>query len=290
MTAGLLASLLALPALAWTWAPAPESSVIGSPIRLAAQVDALPGSMSLAEGQTHAPFELLGAEIGGDGTAVITVMAFGLGRQSLPPLRWLAGGKELRSPPLQFTLIPPPPGPSDTGDIREIRGPYAARMGVWWGLLAALAAGAAYLAWRLTRKKPEPAASGPAAPPDLRSPEQRALDALEGLDGIGLPVKEFYDRVSDIIRLYLHERHGVDALRMTTYDLQRAMIREGFPPPARQSAKALFDRCDLAKFARMKPTDSEGRRDLESAKTIIKLLAPATGVEGDLAGLPEAGR
>ena len=214
-------------------------------------------------------------------------MVFALGRQSLPALRWTTAAGEVESPALNLTVSPPPPNPSDTGDIREIRGPYAAHMGVWWALLAAIAAGAAFLAWKMTRK-PVPAADAAAlaAPKDMRTPEERALDALEGLDGLGLSVKEFYDRLSDIVRGYLGERHSLDALRMTTYDLQRALIRGGFDPASRQLAKALLDRCDLAKFAKWKPSDQEGRRDLEGAKKLIKLWAPAASdVTGDLAGL-----
>lgn len=291
MTGATLLCVLALPAAAWTWGPAPEAALIGTPVELTAKVDAPAGPLALAEGQIPGALEVLQGVVAADGTASITVMAFGLGRQALPALRWMSGGKELASPPLALTISPPPPNPSDSGDIRDIRGPYAARMGAWWGLLLALLAGAVYAVWRLSRKAPAgAAATGPAVAPDLRTPEERALEALEGLDGRGLAVKEFYDRVSDIVRVYLHERHDLDALHMTTYDLQRAMIRGGMRPEARQTAKALFDRCDLAKFARMKPTDQEGRHDLESAKKVIKFLAPTTGVEGDLAGLPRMSR
>lgn len=293
MTAALLLALWAAPVAAqgWSWAPPPDGVVIGTPVELAAKTSAPAGPLALAEGQSLGAAEVLSAEAAADGTVRVTAMLFALGRQSLPALRWTSAGGELRSPPLELTVSPPPPQPSDTGDIREIRGPYAARMGVWWALLAALAAAAAYAAWRLTRKPVPAEAAASAAPKDLRTPEERALDLLEGLDGKGLSVKEFYARLSEVVRAYLGERHGLDALRMTTYDLQRALIRGGFEPAARQLAKSLLDRCDLAKFAKWKPSDQEGRRDLEGAKKLIKLLAPpASGVAGDLAGLPQGGR
>lgn len=293
MTAALLLALLWAPAGAqgWSWSPPPENAVVGTPLELSARAAAAAaGPLKPAEGQALGAFEVLAAEASADGTVKVRAMVFALGRQTLPPLRWAGAGGELQSPALDLTVSPPPPNPSDTGDIREIRGPYAARMGVWWGLLAALAAALAFAAWRLTRKPAPEAAAAAAAPKDTRTPEERALDALEGLDGLGLSVKEFYDRLSDIVRAYLGERHGLDALRMTTYDLQRALIRGGFDPVARQLAKALLDRCDLAKFAKWKPSDQEGRRDLESAKKLVKLLAPAASeVSGDLAGLPGRG-
>lgn len=291
MSALLLAAALAAPAGAWTWAPPPEHVLIGAPTELAAKAAAGAGPLKPAAGQKTGAFEVLSAEAAADGTVRAVVMVFALGRQTLPPLRWEAAGGTLESPALELTVSPPPPGPSDTGDIRDIRGPYAARMGVWWALLAALAAAAAFAAWRLTRKAPPAAAAAAAAPEDRRSPEERALDALDALDGQGLSVKEFYDRLGDIVRAYLGERHGLDALRMTSHDLQRALIREGFDPAARQLAKSLFERCDLAKFARWKPSDQEGRRDLEGAKRLVKLLAPpASDVAGDLAAAPPGGR
>lgn len=292
MTASLLLALWsgAASAQGWTWAPPPEHVLIGAPTDLAARTSAPVGPLTPAEGQELGVWEVLSAEAAADGTVRVTLMVFALGRQTLPALRWVHAGGELKSPPLELTVSPPPPQPTDTGDIREIRGPYAAEMGVWWALLAALLAAAAFAAWRLTRK-PVPAAAAPQAPKDARTPEERALDSLEGLDGKGLSVKEFYARLSEVVRTYLGERHGLEALRMTTYDLQRALIRGGFEPAARQLAKSLLDRCDLAKFAKWKPTDQEGRRDLEAAKKLIKMLAPpASGVTGDLAGLPQGGR
>ena len=281
-----LAALLlaaAVPAGAWTWAPAPEHAQIGTPLVLTARLEAPPGPLKPAPGQQAGAFEILDASAGADGTAAVRVMVFALGRQTLPPLQWLAGDKPLSSPALELTITPPAPLPSDTGDIRDIRGPYRARMGLWWTLLALLAAAAVFAVWRLTRKAPAAETVAPQTPSDLRTPEERALDALEALASLGLPVKEFYDRLSDIVRQYLLERHGLEALKMTTYDIQRALIRNGFEPPARQAVKELFDRCDLAKFAKMRPTDGEGRRDLESAKKAVKLLAPsASGVQGDL--------
>ncbi len=291
MTAALLLLLAAPPLFAqeWAWETPPDEVLIGKPVTLKARVPGVLGEPSLEPGQPSETCAVLRAEAGPDSTLQITVSLFALGRQTIPALKWSAGGKAFTSPPLGITVHPPPPGPSDSGDIREIRGPYAARMGVWWGLLALLAAAAAYALWRLRKKREEPEAGETKAAPDTRTPEERALDALDALDGQALPVKEFYDKVSDIVRVYIHERHGLDAMTMTTYDLQRAMIRAGFAPEARQFAKALFDRCDLAKFAKMKPTDLEGRKDLETAKAVIKRLAPATGVDGDLAGMPRTG-
>ncbi|MDE2291672.1 MAG: hypothetical protein KGL53_06285, partial [Elusimicrobia bacterium] len=142
MTAAALLALTALaaPARAWTWGAPPDHVVIGTPVTLSAAAPELGGTPVLASGQKSGAFEVTKVEDGADGAVTVTVMAFALGRQSLPALTWAAGGREAQSPPLELTVVPPPPRPDDNQDIRDIRGPYAARMAPWWTLLALLAA------------------------------------------------------------------------------------------------------------------------------------------------------
>ncbi|HBL16781.1 MAG TPA: hypothetical protein DD417_08535, partial [Elusimicrobia bacterium] len=101
-----------------------------------------------------------------------------------------------------------------------------------------------------------------------------ALAEIDALLRMGLPVKEYYDRISDILRLYFERRYGISALSMTTYDLHRRLLQLQADPQARSWIKALFTRCDLAKFARLLPGEEETREDAESARRIVRQLAP----------------
>ncbi|MFH1723520.1 MAG: hypothetical protein ABII00_02745 [Elusimicrobiota bacterium] len=305
-----LASLALLACLAWRVEPAPVSPpgpasatgsfrwetpagpvLIGSPFEVVGAVES-PDPLELlapVESQDTGPFKILAAEMGppeprgGASTQPLRLRltAFDIGEQTLPELRWRLRGPDgaertLTSPPLRVTLSSPAPGPGDTGDIRDIKGPLVPRL--WpWALLAALllltAGAAGFRRWRRSRRPVE--IGGFTGPSDTRTPEQIALDELDALLGQGLPVKEYYDRVSDILRLYIERRCGLLALSMTTHDLQRRLIAAQIDPEARALTKSLLDRCDLAKFARFIPGEPESRSDCETAKRIVRMLSAA---------------
>lgn len=291
MKSACLLLLAALPAAAQEEGitlSAPKASVlIGMPIDVAVEARYSAG-FSLkapAPGQDTGTFEILSAEIEPGGTkARLRVAAFGLGRQTLPSLEWPLVGPDGRtralvSSPLTLTIEPPRPALGDKGELRDIRDPVPVRLWPW-----AAAALAALLAAALLLRRRR-AASGPgAAVPDARTPEEIALSDIDGLAGLGLPVKEFYDRLSDILRLYLERRCGLKALQMTTYDLHRRMIRAELEPKARALAKNLLDRCDLAKFARFLPSEEDSRKDCANAKGVVYLLAPKPAPAKETAG------
>lgn len=206
------------------------------------------------------------------------VAVFALGNQSLAALDWTLKNPDgsptaVTSPAVEVTVQPPSPSLRDSGDIRDIRGPWSPRVWPWvLLLLGALAAGA--YGYRKYRKKKDAVTGGQAAVPDNRTFEEIALAELDALLAGGLPVKEFYDGISDILRIYLERRHSVQAMSMTTQDLQRHMIRGALDPKARSLTKNLLDRCDLAKFARYLPPEGERQKDCETGKEIVRILAP----------------
>ncbi|MEE8425442.1 MAG: hypothetical protein V3S11_06415 [Elusimicrobiota bacterium] len=207
----------------------------------------------------------------------LRVAAFALGNQKLPSLPWrLEGGDAgalAKSPVVRVTVLPPHPGLAEKGKLRDIKGPYAPPIWPWTTALLAAAALIAAAAFVLSRRRVE-IETAAAEPVDTRTPEEVALADIEALPGEGLIVKEFYDRLSDILRLYLERRAGITALSMTTHDLQRGMIQVQLDPQARSLTKALLDRCDLAKFARHLPAESEPARDCQTAREIICILSP----------------
>lgn len=288
-------------------APSTPTVLIGAQFDISGVAE-LPEGTTLSrpqKGQDTGSFELIRVELGDPETkggrttrsVWIRTAAFSLGQQTFPSLEWPVDTPEglgtLRSTPVQVTVNPPKPGLHDTGDIREIRAPFEPSMWRVWGLAAlilAAAAAAAVLAYRRLRRRGKPGGAGPAPKPDKRTPEEIALDELAGLLGQGLPVKEFYDRLSDIVRLFIERRHGVPALYMTSYDLQRAMIRADLPPEARSLAKSLFHRCDMAKFARYLPAEDELDKDCDTGKRIVRLLSPGRAALKDTHDLAAGGR
>ena len=126
-----------------------------------------------------------------------------------------------------------------------------------WRLLGWLAALAALVVAGLAR----PSAPGSrrraagAAPSrrrcrcDVRT--RQALDALEAED---LPEqgmqREFYFRLSGVVRGYLGERFGFDALECTSGELLREVERRRPPGVALGALRRFVDQCDVARYAR----------------------------------------
>ena len=252
--------------------------------------------------QSTGPFEILGVSAGaareeGDSSLVplrIEAAAFELGPLVFPALRWTlaAGGgarDTVQSPPVRVVVAPPESARQEGAEPRDIKGPLSPALWPWGraGLLLSAAARARFL--RLRKRRLEEAGGPLPEAVDPRPPHQIALDELDALPGLGLSVKEFYDRLSDILRAYLERSLRVPALQMTTYDLQRSLSHTALDPALRGRLKAILDRCDLAKFARFSPAPEEFSRDIEEAKGIVRAAMPP-GERSAAGGVQETAR
>jgi len=267
---------------AWHW-KAPEAPVlIGGAVAVEADL-AVPDGFRLYPAlvnQEKGSFEILDvANLDGGKSVRVTLSVFALGRQILPPLRWTlkdARGtvREIESPPLSLIVNPPKPVEGESGELRDIKPPLEAVLWPWMlGLLGAVLVIGALGYWVETRRRGTPLPET-AKPAESRTPEQIAFAELDALVNLSMPVKEYYDSLSDILRRYLERRVRIPALTMTTYDLRRALVRADADAAARQEIKALLDRCDLAKFARHSPSESESEKAREDARAIVRRLTP----------------
>ena len=179
--------------------------------------------------------------------------------------------------PAATGVIAPDRGPVDPG-LRPIDRAVAAGLALLVvGLVVAL-----ILAWRRRRARPEPAVPG--EPPEAAF--ARALDALRH-DGPALARDKFHDRLSDAIRRYVTAASGVDALDLTTRELERELKRS---PRARDEAAEevvrILRRSDLVKFARRADAWEEAKTLLEDASRLAGAVAapPAPPPQAGAAG------
>ena len=185
------------------------------------------------------------------------------------------GDTELQSPAVLLDVQEPPiPG---AGEILDIKAPRPARPRLWPWLLAAALAWAAYELARRRRRDAGPAAShSPAV--DERPAEMIAGEALAGLEASELwgagKFKEFYVRLTDILRQYVERRYAVPATRLTTVELARHLRRAELERLVSVMFHELFDRADLVKFAKATPAPEWGERDLEAARRIVAATTP----------------
>ncbi|MGD2279024.1 MAG: BatD family protein, partial [Candidatus Omnitrophota bacterium] len=159
----------------------------------------------------------------------------------------------------------------DDKDIKDIKGLVTIGGIPVWGFFAvALAALAAFifLFWRRRKQR--------IAEEEIRRKPAHviAYEELNNLRGEDLPakgrVKEYYIRLSDIVRHYLEKRFSYRAPEMTTEEFLKA-IKESkeFDKECKDLLKEFLSHCDMVKFAKYGPTPLEILDSFKSAERLI---------------------
>ena len=195
-------------------------------------------------------------------SAELTLTAFELGELTVPAFEVEvidAAGDTIRLSTDAAVVTVESVGRDDGGDIRDIKGPIAIPFSVvtllpWLAGLALLGA-AAYWLYRRYRRRERPDVPVPVVPP--RPAHEIAYESLDALESSGLlelgEVKTYHIRVSDIMRVYIEGRFGVEAMEMTTGEVLDELRRTGATAGVVVDFRRLLDRCDLVKFAKFRP-------------------------------------
>ncbi|MCX6895214.1 MAG: hypothetical protein NTZ16_06895 [Verrucomicrobia bacterium] len=160
------------------------------------------------------------------------------------------------------------PASSPLVDIREIKPPVEIPSGyewLWWVLAALAIIVAGYLLWKWWQKRKAQAAIVPVVPAHVRAREKlRAALTL-----IAQP-KPFCIAVSDAARAYLEERFSFHAPERTTEEFLRELsATDLLTKPQKQSLGGFLESCDLVKFAKYEPGESELRELYGSATRLV---------------------
>lgn len=125
---------------------------------------------------------------------------------------------------------------------------------------------AAYLALRYWRKRNAP------PPPQLTPGEiaRRDLDVLKESGVAEREPKEFYVRLTGIVRKYVEDTTGVRAPEQTTDEFLREIARRRlFPSHEQERFKGFLEAADLVKYAAQTPTEKDIASGFESADRFI---------------------
>jgi len=239
-------------------------------------------------------FELLGqtrnrvdAKDSATTTFTLKLALFELGHKKLPDLTFEVfeadrAGKFV-APGVDVEGISSLSKESEKGEaLRDIKPPEDVPVRSYrllWVLASLLAAAAlAYALYRWhKRDKPVRTVQEPKAPLDVR-----ILGALDELRGQNLPaqgrVREFYFRLSEIVRAYLGERYAFEALECTSAELLQALGKAHAPGlPAEELKKFVFQ-ADLVKFAKHPAPSAQCDEALGFAYELVR-RTPLQGVE-----------
>lgn len=146
----------------------------------------------------------------------------------------------------------------------------------WYVLLIAAVLILALVLWLRFRKKkrPQPAVvKTPGAPPF-----KTALEALHRLEEEKLwqqgAVKQYYTRLTDILRLYIENQFGIAAMEQTSDELLEHIKPVTRLNQQRESLQYILETGDLAKFAKLQPSPEEHQACLRKAYEVVEWTKP----------------
>ncbi len=212
-----------------------------------------------------------------------TLTTFRLGDFVLDPLeiQYRAGGGEVQTvetDKIYITVKSVAEGETKE-DIRGIKNILDLPRQILIMLILGLAAVLAGLAFLIYRKFFAKKSEGDARPETKLSPADEALFNLNKLfDSDLLPrgkIKEYYLRLSEILRVYFEKRFGFLAVEYTTDEIMKAMREKGIERELREKVQEVLEAADLAKFAKWKPEPAQIMQINQKSKEIVEVSKPA---------------
>ncbi|MDL2311955.1 hypothetical protein LJC68_03645 [Bacteroidales bacterium OttesenSCG-928-B11] len=213
----------------------------------------------------------------------ITITSFDTGRYTFPSVEVVGSDSTILavSNPVHFEIQTV--GIDTTAQLRDIKQPVKVPLtfkevlpyiiivmvaAVLIGLVVLLV-----LKMRIKKKKPAPSVK---PKPKIR-PDIAALAALENLwikklwqTGM---IKAYYSELTEIIRTYLDECFGIDAMEMVSAEILEAVQGKDISPEAYTLLKELLSTADLVKFAKWNPIPDDHNRCFSNAKRFVELTA-----------------
>jgi hypothetical protein len=172
-------------------------------------------------------------------------------------------------------------GPSATNDIRGVKPPIEIPnewAWVWWSLAALALAAAAFVLWRRWRRQQQQLPPIVVVPPHVRA-KQKLQEAWPLLSD----PNRFCTLVADTIRVYLEERFELRAPERTTEEfLVELRTSTHLTRDQKETLGRFLESCDLVKFARFEPTETDLRQLHEAAVRLVD------ETQFDAVAIPEA--
>lgn len=223
------------------------------------------------------------------------ITTFTLGEYTIPPVTLsytdaVGVVREITAPARTITVKPVIRRTGDGDDVRDIKGTRAMPRDlrrVWWvmGGIVLIGGGiaAALYILRLRRRNKEEETL-------RRPPEDTAREELDSLCRSSLlaegKLKEYYDRLSDIIRRYSEGRWSIVALDRTTWEFYHQLRRNRVDRDHVDLVYSFLKECDLVKFAKYAPPRHTIEEDTKQAYHIVEITTPAETVQpGDVASV-----
>lgn len=217
------------------------------------------------------------------------IQAFDPGMIIIPGPGYVIGDDTIRAKDLSINILAVDVSVAGNPDsikmINPMYGPVAIKakwydwIPDWWYwiliVIAAIALAIFGVIYYRALKKGEPMFT---APKKVVPPYDLAVQRLEELREQHLPErgqeKEYYTRLTDILRQYLEGRFGINAMEMTSSEIRR---RVNASPETRLPARHLDELlriADFVKFAKVRPLPDDNVKSYNSAVQFVKDTRP----------------
>ena len=220
----------------------------------------------------------------------ILLQSFDSGVYHLNPIAYVAGTDTIRSNRLVLKVFPADVDSLQTihdyADVADVDRSFIDYLpdfivdyGLWILAVIIVLAIGGYFAYVMTKKKNPFAASAPKPVP----PYERAIDELNKLRGEKLcengQEKEFYTRLTDILRTYLHGRFGVNAMEMTSTQIRHAIQSNEETRLSKANMERVLETADFVKFAKVRPLPDDNVKAFNSAIQFVEDTKPQPVIE-----------
>lgn len=218
-------------------------------------------------------------------TQNIRLTSFDSGYTAIPPLDLRAGTKTYTSSAIGLRVSLPEMAEGE--ELYDIKGPREAPFN--WQRFLSLAALGLFLAgvifaiiYFLRKRKKEPAPE----PEHRLPPYEFALMQLHELEKEQLwqngKIKEYYSRLTDILRLYLEREKAIPAMESTADEVNGMIDQMHLPKQLKRETKELMSLSAMVKFAKEKPGAGTNERAVETLRRFLEETKPVKEKDAEL--------
>ncbi len=223
-------------------------------------------------------------------TQDLIIQSFDSGNYVIPPIRYIVDNETIKSDNIPLKVLPVN---VDTMTTVHPLGPvigvpahfwdwvpdWIADYWGWWLLLIILIVGATLYYHLWWKKRDRKSAFKPIIPqPAPEPPYELAIKRLNALSSEKLwengQDKEFYVRLTDILRQYIDSRFSINAMEMTSDEILRALRSNAESRLPEKYMRQVLEIADYVKFAKMKPFSEDNIKAYNDAMQFVEDTKP----------------
>ncbi|MDE6175784.1 MAG: cell wall anchor protein, partial [Duncaniella sp.] len=215
----------------------------------------------------------------------IVLQSFDSGVYRLKPILYVANGETIASNRLVLKVFPVDVDSLETihdyADVADVDRSFIDYLpdfivdyGLWILAVIIVLAIGGFVFYMMKKKKNPFAAPAPKPVP----PYEKAIDELSRLRAEKLceqaKEKEFYTRLTDILRIYLNGRFGINAMEMTSTQIRRVLEANEETRLSKENMELVLETADFVKFAKVRPLPDDNVRAFNSAMQFVEDTKP----------------